>query len=156
VSGPAWTVLACGERERGDDAAGLEAAIRLAGDLADDGDGVRIRLVGQLSPEDLVDGLDAGRVLVLDAVRGVEPGSVMEMPLSALVDRPGGWSATTHVLPIASVVRLAAALGAGLDRGWFVGLGGERFELGSGMSAPVRAALPRFVGRVERLLSSDP
>ena len=49
-------------------------------------------------------------------------------------------------------MRLAAALGAGLDRGWFVGLGGQRFELGSGLSAPVRAALPRYVEQIERRL----
>ena len=156
MSGPVWTVLACGERERGDDAAALEAAVRL-----DTGTwtSARVRLVGQLSPEHLMDALDAGPVLVLDAVRGVEPGTVVEMPLAALLDRPAGWTATTHVLPMVSVVRLAGALGAPLDRGWFVGLGGTRFELGLGLSRPVRAAMPRYVTRIEARLrdgATDP
>jgi hypothetical protein len=50
VIGPTWTVLACGERERGDDGAAIEAGIRLAGSVPADGEHVRIRLVGQLSP----------------------------------------------------------------------------------------------------------
>ena len=114
--------------------------------------GVAIGTVGRAYAVAEQRGLVSGEVGRGTFVRGPEPGTVLELPLSALVDRPPDWSATTHVLPIASVVRLAAALGAGLDRGWFVGLGGQRFELGSGLSAPVRAALPRYVAHVERRL----
>jgi hydrogenase maturation protease len=147
---PAWSVIACGEPERGDDGAALEAAAGLAPSIASR---VRVRPVRQLSPEDLVDALKAGPVLLLDAVRGVPPGSVVELPLGDLRDRPPDWSATTHVLPIASVVRLAAALGAPLERGWFIGIGGRRFELGQGLSEPVRAAMPRYVALVEDRLT---
>ena len=146
MSGPAWSVIACGEPERGDDGAALEAAARIDPAIARR---VPVRSVRQLSPEDLVDSLMAGSVLLLDAVRGVPAGTVVELPLRDLRDQPPDWSATTHVLPIASVVRLAATLGAPLERGWFIGVGGERFELGAGLSRTVREALPGYVALVE-------
>ena len=148
MSGP-WTVIACGEHERGDDGAALDAAARLDPAIAE---GMHVRLVRQLSPEDLVDALDTGPVVLLDAVRGLPPGTIVELPLDDLRDRPPDWSATTHVLPIASVVRLAAALGAPLEHGWFLGVGGSRFELGTGLSPRVRAALPRYVACIEARL----
>ena len=145
------TVIACGEHERGDDGAALDAATRLDPAVTDE---VRIRLVRQLSPEELVDALEAGPVVLLDAVRGLTPGTVVELPLVGLCGTPPDWSATTHVLPIAAVVRLAAALGAPVELGWFVGVGGTSFEIGRGLSTPVRAALPRYVARIEERIAA--
>lgn len=149
TSGLRWSVIACGEPERGDDGVALDVVARLDPEIAG---GVAIRPVRQLSPEDLVDALDAGRVLLLDAVRGIPAGTVIELPLGELRDRPPDWSATTHVLPIGSVVRLAAALGAPLEHGWFIGIGGTRFDLGAGLSSTVHGALPRCVALVEERL----
>jgi hydrogenase maturation protease len=144
------TVLVCGDRHRRDDAAALRAADRLGDVIPDD---VVVRRVGQLGPDDLVAASSAGRCVVIDAVHGIAPGSVVSMPLVDLQSR-GPASASSHALPLPTVIALAEALGADMEFGTFVGIGGEAFELGEGLSPRVEEALDAFVAAIAQTLFS--
>ena len=142
------TVLVCGDRHRRDDAAALLAADRLGPVLPED---VIIRRVGMLGPDDLVAASAAGRCLVIDAVRGISPGTVVSMPLADL-ETSGPSSASSHALPLRTVIALADALGADMTDATFVGIGGEEFELGEGLTPRVEASLDAFVRAITRTL----
>ena len=141
------TLLVCGDAARGDDGAAIAAVARLGPSRRI---GVRVRLVGQLEPDDLVGALANGRCVVVDAVRGVEPGAVVEIPLRRLAAPGGPMPASSHALPIPTVIGLAEALGADLDRGRFVGIGGDRFELGAGLSGRIEDRLADAADAIER------
>jgi hydrogenase maturation protease len=141
------TILVCGDPARGDDGAALAAVARLGLIRRP---AVRVRVVGQLEPDDLVAALVEGPCVVVDAVRGVEPGRIVEMPLRDLADPGGPQPASSHALPIGTVIGLAEALGADVGRGAFVGIGGGRFELGGGLSAAVENGLDRAAATIER------
>jgi len=143
------TVFVCGDRHRRDDAAALCAADLLGQVIPDD---VVVRRVGQLGADDLVAASSAGRCVVIDAVRGIAPGTVVSMPLVDLETR-GPASASSHALPLPTVIALADALGADMDGGTFVGIGGEAFDLGEGLTPRVEEALDTFVAAIARTLS---
>jgi len=142
------TVLVCGDRHRRDDAAALCAADLLGQVIPDD---VVVRRVGQLGADDLVAASSAGRCVVIDAVRGIAPGTVVSMPLVDLETR-GPASASSHALPLPTVIALADALGADMDGGTFVGIGGEAFDLGEGLTPRVEEALDTFVAAIAHTL----
>jgi hydrogenase maturation protease len=146
------TVLTCGDASRADDGAAIAAIGRLTEDRRQ---GVRVRLVGQLEPEDVLEALLAGRCIVVDAVRGVEPGEVIEIPLRSLGATGGPQPASSHAMPIAIVIGLAEALGADLDNGVFVGIGGRSFELGSSLSVPVEAGLGALAAAVDQRIRAS-
>jgi hydrogenase maturation protease len=143
------TILVCGDAARGDDGAAIAAIARLAPVRRH---GVRVRVVGQLEPDQLVEALLAGRCMVVDAVRGVAPGRIVEMPLRRIAERGDVQPASSHALQIEMVIGLAGALGADIDRGWFVGIGGGRFDLGASLSAAVEEALGAAAAAVDRRL----
>ena len=142
------TVFVCGDRHRRDDAAALRAADLLGHLLPED---VVLRPVGQLGPGDLLSAAAAGRCLVIDAVRGVAPGTVVSMPLADLATG-GPASASSHALPLPAVIALADALGADLAHATFVGIGGETFGLGEGLTPRVEEALDEIVAAIARAL----
>jgi hydrogenase maturation protease len=125
-----WTVLACGDPARGDDALGLVAVEMLDGEDRHD---ARIRCVGQLLPDDLVAALAGGPCLVVDAVRGIGAGDLIEIPLRDLISGDGPVPASSHALPLPMVIGLAEALGADIDNATFIGIGGGSFGLGEGV-----------------------
>jgi hydrogenase maturation protease len=145
-----WTILACGDPARGDDGAALAAVDRLATSGAAD---ARIRRVGMLQVEHVIDALAAGGCLVVDAVRGVEPGSVVELRLVELAAGSSGFiPASSHALPLGETVRLAELLGADLGRGTFIGIGGRSFDLGAAMTDDAVSGVEAAAAAIERLL----
>ena len=145
-----WTILACGDASRGDDGAALVVVDRLAGTGAGD---VRIRRVGQLEVDHLIEALAGGPCVVVDAVRGIHPGHVVELPLGDLASgTSGAVMASTHALPPGETIRLAELLGADLDGGTFIGIGGRSFELGAAMSPEAMAGVDAAAAAIERLL----
>jgi hydrogenase maturation protease len=144
---PAVTILVCGDRSRGDDGAALEAIDRLPPGLTT---GVRIERVGQVAPDDLLAALGSGRCLVVDVVRGVPPGRIIDLPLRSLADRRAPSASSSHTLPLQTAVRLAAVLGADLSRGMFLGIGGSCFGLGEPLSPPVRHEIEAFARAIVR------
>ena len=149
-----WTVLVCGDASRGDDGAGIAAVARMEHGSPP---ATRVRRVGQLEPDDLVKAVSGGgRCIVVDAVRGIEPGRVIEVPLHALAAHDGPQPASSHALPLEIVIGLAEALGADIDRAVFVGIGGRRFDLGAGLSPSVEHALDAAAAAIDRRIASHP
>jgi len=153
-------VFACGEPERGDDGVSLAVADRIGRRL---GGRAEIRRCGALEPEHLLDLLPDEACVVVDCVAGIAPGEVIVRSLDALVSPDGRSVATprsTHLLPVADVLALVRVVRPGLPAGSFVGIGGERFGLGSGLSPAVEAALPAVVevieAEVDRLAAPGP
>jgi hydrogenase maturation protease len=138
------TVLVCGEPMRGDDGlaerivAALPAATRHMIDA---------RTVGGLMPDDLA--VD-GPVILVDAIHGVPPGAVVDLPLGdlAALFESGAAPGSSHVLPMPAVLALAQRLGGGLPDGRFIGIGAARFTLGAPISAAVRRAIPPAAARL--------
>ncbi len=138
-------LLACGEPMRGDDA--LALAVLDALPPATRGM-VEVRNVGQLMPDDL-HGLN-GAVIILDAVDGPPPGTVVDLPLSALADAHdhGVTPASSHALPLPVTLGIVGQLPGGLPEGRFIGVAGSAYTLGAPLSAIVRDAVPACAARV--------
>ena len=140
-----WTVLVCGDRSRGDDGAAMAAVERLPRRLKA---ATTIRACSQLEPDELVAALLSGPCLVLDTVRGVPPGTVVEVPLARMLAGDAPAAASTHALPMPIVVGLAASLGAPLGSGAFLGIGGSRLDVGERLSPAVDAGLTAYVAAI--------
>jgi hydrogenase maturation protease len=138
-------LLACGEPMRGDDALALAVLDELPPTTLAM---VDVRPIGQLMPDDLHD-LD-GAVIVLDAVDGPPPGTVVDMPLSGLSDAyaRGLSPASSHALPLPITLGIVGQLPGGLPDGRFVGVAASDYTLGAPLSAAVRAAVPACAARV--------
>lgn len=146
-----WTILVCGDASRGDDGAAIAAVARMS---RGDPPGTRVRRVGQLEPDDLVRAVSGGgRCIVVDAVRGIDPGRIIEVPLQALAAHDGPQPASSHALPLEIVIGLAEALGAEMDHAVFVGIGGRCFELGTGLSPIVERALDAAAAAIDRRIA---
>ncbi len=142
---PTVRVLVCGNAERGDDAVAPAAIAALLPTLPSP---VRstldIRLRPELRVEDLVD-LPAGTsCLILDAVVGPEPGSVVRLSLGELLVRLPFMPRSSHQLPLDLVVGLAAVLRDRPVDGTFVGLAGRGFGYGTPLSLAARAGMPAY------------
>jgi hydrogenase maturation protease len=147
-------VAGLGNLHRHDDAAGLivaEAVERTA-----TGEVVNIGPIED--PLDLLGVWDGARLaLVVDAVRtGAPPGTVHHLELQAdaadratLPERP---QVSTHGIGLAGVLRLAVATGTAPSRVTAVGIEGENFERGQGLTHAVQAAIPVAVGTILELL----
>jgi hydrogenase maturation protease len=138
-------VLACGSEDRGDDAAAIVAARDLEGRLPA---GVRMRVVGQLTVEDLLAVPADGAVVVVDAAVGISPGSVVDLPINSLGRLRDCRPRSSHSLGAREVIALAAFLRGAPLNGRIVVIGGDRFDLGSALGPRVAAAIPDLVGAV--------
>ena len=147
---PTLRLLVCGSADRGDDGAALRAVAHLLPRLDD---GVRqqleVRRCVQLDATDLIDVADGERCLVLDTVVGIEPGSVVELSLDALADRPTVAPRSSHALPIDQTLGVARAVRGELPPGSFVGIGGKWFGFGDVRSRSLRDGMAAFEQAVE-------
>ena len=108
----------------------------------------RMRDVGPLNdPLDLLGHWNGAElVIVIDAVRsGVAPGTVrvVEIDVDTSVE-----TTSTHGIGLEGVLRLARAVGQAPKRLVVVGIEGERFGVGEGLSPAVEAAVPAAVRAV--------
>ena len=147
------SIFVCGERARGDDAAGFAAVDLLPPDLRERADVVP---VGQLDILFLMDLPASTPCVVVDAVAGLAAGEVWVRPLATLVDRARALQVagrapeprSSHELPLEQVLALAATLRDAPPAGTFVGIGGTCFDVGTPLTAPVAAALPAFAAAI--------
>jgi hydrogenase maturation protease len=148
---PAVTLLVCGEPMRGDDAlalAVLDALPPTARAMAD------VRHVRQLMPDDLHP--HASPVIVLDAVAGPAPGTLVDLPLDRLAAASAGGDfnpASSHALPLPITLGIVERLAGGLPVGRFVGIGGADYTLGAGLSPAVRDAIAPCAARLSEWLT---
>jgi hydrogenase maturation protease len=145
VTGPDGTtiVIGVGNEFRRDDGAGPRVIDRL-GNLA----GVRMAICDG-EPARLI-GLweDADLAVVVDAVRGEQPGRLHELDLDTVGRHRG--SSSSHALGLEAAVELAQALDRLPARLVILAVEGADFNLGLGLSPPVAAALPELAARVAR------
>jgi hydrogenase maturation protease len=145
-------VIGLGQRDRGDDAAGLAVADRV-GALGLPG----VRVIEQAEPAGLLDAwAGAHLVVVADAVRsGRPPGTVQIMHAEhrlPLRTGPGG----THALGLAEAVELARALGQLPPELVIVGIEAEDFQLGMPLSGPVAAAVQQAADTIAGIVRVIP
>lgn len=140
-------VIAVGNVFCGDDGVGPELAARVRTlDLP------RVSVVEALGDVGLIDawtGHDS--VILLDAVRsGAAPGTVIRRDVVA-APLPRDWfRLSSHQLGVADAVELARTMGTLPPKVIFIGIEGERFESGVGLSRPVAAALEEAAAMVLR------
>lgn len=137
------SLFVIGHASRGDDGAAEAALKRISQGALEGVDVVRAH---DLDVETL---MGAGPVVVVDAIRGPTPGTIVVWTLAEVAELPEAPTASTHGLPLPAVLKLAAALGGHPLYGRFVGIAGARFTTGSKLSAPVRAALPDAARAIE-------
>lgn len=148
-------VAGLGNLYRGDDAVGPLVVELLAG--ANCG----VRDVGPLEePLDLLGRFDgADLAIVIDAVRSGAPiGTVRVLDVDVANSDDGRAEpavTSTHGIGLVGVLRLARAVGRAPQRLVVVTVEGEAFELGSAMSAAVRAAVPEALLAVTALIERE-
>ena len=150
LADPIVRLVVCGNADRGDDGVALATIATILPALP------RALLVTldvrrcvELRVEDLVD-LPAGlSCLIVDAVVGPEPGTVVTLTLGELVGRPPFTPRSSHQLPIDLAVGLAGILRDRPVEGTFVGLAGRAFGYGTPLSRVAQAAMPAFGEAIE-------
>ena len=147
---PTIRIVACGNADRGDDGAAVVALATLLPTLPRDLLAkLEVRRCEELRVDDLADlPVDASCVIV-DAVAGPEPGTVVRCTLADLANGPTCSPRSSHQLPIDIVLGLAGVLRQEAIPGTFVGLAGHGFGYGSPLSRAVRSALPLFRDAIE-------
>jgi hydrogenase maturation protease len=139
------TVLVCGDAVRGDDAVG-EAVMRAL--PATTHHLCEVRSVGALMPDDLIAAREP--VIVLDAVHGPAPGTLVDLPLSALTDlaAAGVTPGSSHALPLPIVLGIVQRMAGRLPDGRFLGVAAQDFTLGAPLSPAVDRAVPGCAARL--------
>jgi hydrogenase maturation protease len=148
ASGEAIRLHVCGQPDRGDDGLGWAAVGPLLAALPRQVlERVTVRCEPELRVDDLLDLPAGSSVIIVDAVAGVDPGSIVRIPLSDLgapsvAGRARPIAHSSHQLPLEIVLGLGEALLGRPVEGVFLGLGAASFALGAPLSDAVRAALP--------------
>jgi hydrogenase maturation protease len=147
-------VAGMGNEYRRDDGAGPAVAGRVA---------ARLEAVVDLGP--LADPLDllgrwddADLAVVVDAVRtGAPPGTVAVVDLDEVAGRPvaGAPVTSSHGIGLDRVLRLARAVGNGPRRVLVVGVEGDDFGDGLGLTPAVARAVDDAARRVAELIEED-
>ncbi len=140
-------IASLGNEYRRDDGAGQVVAARAAEQAPE------VHDVGpQVDPLDLLGRWDgADLAIVVDATRAEgTPGSVRVVDLLDRAETPGVTS--THGISLSGVLRLARAVGRAPRRVVVVGIEGEDFGKGPGLSPAVSAAVPGAVRKVVELI----
>ncbi|MGA3221049.1 MAG: hydrogenase maturation protease [Acidimicrobiales bacterium] len=154
VCPPRVVLAGIGNEMRGDDGVGPVVARRAAQLSSLPGGGFVTSLAGPLNePLDLLEGWGSDDLaIVVDAVRsGAPPGAVTLTWLEQLVDvvLPAKCArASTHGLGVADVFRLAGEIGLAPQRVALVGVEGQDFSPGVGLSAAVEAGAARALALV--------
>jgi hydrogenase maturation protease len=143
-------VIGMGNRDRGDDGAGIAVARRLRA-------GRPLAAIVRECPGDALSLLDlwrgCGRAIVIDASAGCgAPGTVRRLeagrgkgPLPAALGAP-----SSHSWGLADAVEMARRLGELPQHLVVYAIAGRSFEHGRALTGPVRAAVGRVTGRVRR------
>ena len=138
-------IIGCGNRDRGDDAAGILAADRLrALDIA----GIETR-TSSGEPSELIE-LWAGatNVILIDAVvTGSAPGAVHQWDAQRSLHY-GKATGSTHGLGVAEAIELARALKCLPANIRIYGIEARQFELGSEASPEVRQGVDEVIQRI--------
>ena len=132
-------IIGCGNRDRGDDAAGLLVAEKLR-DLTEELINVTIELCSGEATE-LVDLWSTDdEVIVVDAVAGGAPAGTIHRWQSDIPATTRSASASTHGFGLREAIPLAQIMGRLPKFLQIYGIEGRQFELGAGISPEVQRA----------------
>jgi hydrogenase maturation protease len=146
---PRVVVAGLGSEYRRDDGAGPAVATRTVEQAPTTDD------IGPLAdPLDLLGRWDrAGLAIVIDAMRsGATPGTVRVVELTGTEVRSSPGVTSTHGISLSGVLRLAQAVDQAPVRVVVVGIEGDDFGRGLGLSPAVDAAIPVAVREVVALI----
>jgi hydrogenase maturation protease len=145
-------VIGVGNDLRGDDAAGLLVARKLAGSRGDD---FRVAEC-EGEPVALLDlWQDCARAIVVDATQsGAAPGTIRRIAAHAGPLPPGLAGTSTHLLGVADAVELARALGRLPPTTIVYGIEGATFDTGAPLSEVVEAAVERVAASIRQELET--
>jgi hydrogenase maturation protease len=147
VVGRPVRIVALGNADRGDDGAALVVARRFR-------DVITVFLAGRPGP-DLLDLLPAEEECILmDVVSsGSAPGTLHRFPLGELTPgRLPDLRVSSHGFGPGEALSLGRALGRPTPQGLFLGIEGESYGVGEGLSPAVEEALPRLENAVREAL----
>jgi hydrogenase maturation protease len=136
---PSVDVLVCGSIDRGDDGAPFAASELLESDRPAN---ARIRRIGQVEVDDLLSIPRSAGVVIVDAATGIDPGTILELPLRGLLGNESVQPRSSHSLAMPEVIGLADMLRGRPLVGRIVVIGARRFTLGRPLTRRVSAALP--------------
>jgi hydrogenase maturation protease len=133
-------IIGCGNRERGDDGAGLLVVRRLR-ELGVESLGVRTKTCCGEATE-VIDAWAADdEVIIVDAVvTGASAGTIHRWD-EGILPAGGAISGSTHSFGIGEAIRLARALGRYPKSLRVYGIEGRQFELGTEISPEVKQAV---------------
>jgi hydrogenase maturation protease len=152
---PTLRVLVCGSADRGDDGAALAAIAHILPSLGPAISAhLEVRRCQQLDATDLIDVAPHESCLVLVSVVGVEPGTIVDMPLDALVWGVDIAPRSSHALPIQQVLGIAEAVRGELPPGRFLGIGGKWFGFGPTRSRALKRGMPAFETAVRAAITA--
>lgn len=136
-------ILGIGSTLRSDDAAGRAVVDALAHDVL----GVEALCVDQLLPEhaELISRFDA--LIVVDAARDVDPGSIELRTVAPRADR-----ANTHSTHLPSLLAMSRDLFGHVPAARLLCIGGSSFALGESMSPCVADAVDRAIDLLPGLI----
>ena len=151
-------VFVCGEVHRSDDGAAFRAIRLLAPAVRAQ---AHVIPVGQLDASALVDLPPGLPCVVVDAVAGVPPGSVVAMPLSEVAELGRTRAAklakrkasTSHELALEQTLALAEILRGSPIKGWFVGIGIADVKPGDTVSPAIVLGLPALSARLAEVIN---
>jgi len=141
-------ILGCGNRDRGDDAAGVLVAERLW----------ILGLDAQLCSGQALELIDAWNgtddVIIVDAVMTGGPAGKVWLWEGEQLPLPETLSLSTHGFGVAEAIRLARALDRLPKRLRVFAIEGSRFELGSTLSPEVMCAVKEVVAHITKALET--
>ena len=114
---------------------------------------VELRIVGQLDIDDLLAIPPDSAVVVVDAARGIRPGTVRSLTLRGLLDAPGVIRPrSAHALAMPEVLGLAEMIRGHPLRGRIAVIGGREFGFGASFSEKVAAGMERLEASILRAI----
>lgn len=149
MAGRLALIIGYGNTLRGDDGVGRVVAEALAEEAID---GTEVISCHQLTPE-LAACLTAVDVAVfVDADGRATPGDVVVTEIRA---EPSQASVLVHDVDPGLLLAMASKLYGRAPPGYMVAVGAESFELGSALSPPVAAAVPKVVAAIRGIVSGQ-
>lgn len=150
---PITRIVGCGNLNRGDDAAGLLVVHRLR-DLGIPATDAGTELLGMITDFHRTETL-----VLVDAALAPDmlPGEIIRLRASDLPRHAQEFHFSTHGIGLAEAVGMASALGRLPENTLIIGINGECFDVGTGVSKSVYAAIDTVVSEISTAYrDSDP
>ena len=153
AAGDVTLIMAAGNRDRGDDAAGPLVLDRLPRPLPPGVTAVELD-DDPLASLELISA--SKRVLAVDATRsGAEPGTIWQIQGPAGLEQTAGLAAGTHQLGIRELLALAFALGSFPPDVTIYAIEGKDFSLGQSPSPEVARSIADVAAAIAREIGID-